>query len=178
MEEQVKAPFWKAALIYGAILGFVSVFLSLVFYFIGLATEDWTSWIVMLIGTALLVYLMIHYRKEYLGGYATYGQIFIMVLVSAGIVSTIISVLYTYLLYTYIDPGLLDQIRITAEEKIASNPRIPDSMYDGIFEKLEKHISVPYMIKMALISGPALNAIIGLIVGAFVKKEEKINPQD
>jgi hypothetical protein len=175
MEEQVKVPFLKVALIYGAILGFVSVFLSLVFYFIGLATESWTDWVNMLIGLALLVYLMIHYRKEYLGGYASFGQIFIMVLVSAGIIAMIISVLYTYILHTYIDPGLLDQIKIAAEEKIASNPRMSESMHDGVFESLENRMTVSYMIKMALIFGPVVNAIIGLIVAAFVKKEEKIN---
>jgi hypothetical protein len=165
----------KAALIYGAILGFVSVFISLVFYFIGLVTENWTDWVNILIGIALLVYLMIHYRKEYLGGYASFGQIFIMVLVSAGIIATIISVLYTYILHTHIDPGLIDQIKIATEEKITSNSMISESMYDDIFARMEKSMSVAYMIKIALIFGPVVNAIIGLIVAVFVKKEETIN---
>lgn len=99
MEEKTKAPFWKPALIYGAILGFVSVFISLVFYFIGMATENWTNWINMLVSLVLLVYLMLQYRKEYLGGYASFGQIFLMVLVSAGIISVIISVIYTSTLF-------------------------------------------------------------------------------
>jgi cation transport ATPase len=177
MEEQVKAPFWKPALIYGAILGFISVFLSLVFYFIGLSTESWVGWVSAVVSIAVLVYLMIHYRKEYLGGYASFGQIFVMVLVSAGIIATIISALYTYLLYTVIDPGLIDQIKIAAEEKIMSNSRIPESMYDDIFERMEKRTTAAYMVKMALIFGPVMNAVIGLIVAAFVKKEETINTQ-
>lgn len=172
MEEKVKAPFWKPALIYGAILGFVSVFLSLVFYFIGMATESWTNWVIMLVTLALLVYLMLHYRKEYLGGYASFGQIFVMVLVSAGIVSTIIGAVYQYLLFTVIDPGLVEQLKIATEEKIMSNSRIPESMYDDLFEKMEKRTTAAYMTKMALIFGPVVNAIIGLIVAAFIKKEE------
>lgn len=175
MEEKVKAPFWKPALIYGAILGFVSVFLSLVFYFIGLSTANWVNWINMLVGIVLLVYLMLQYRKEYLGGYASFGQIFLMVLVSAGIISTIIGAVYGYLLYTVIDPGLLDQVKIVAEEKIMSNSRIPESMYDDIFERMEKRTTAAYITKMALIAGPIINAIIGLIVAAFLKKEENIN---
>ena len=174
MEEKVKTPFWKPALIYGAILGFVSVFISLVFYFIGMATESWTNWINMLIGLVLLVYLMLQYRKVYLGGYASFGQIFVMVLVSAGIIATIISALYSYLLYTVIDPGLLDQLRIVAEEKIMSNSRIPESMYDDILDRMEKRMNVGYMIKFALILGPIVNAFIGLIVAAFIKKEKDI----
>jgi hypothetical protein len=175
MEEKVKTPFWKPALIYGAILGFVSVFLSLVFYFIGLSTENWTSWVIMLINLVLLVYLMIHYRKEYLGGYASFGQIFLMVLVSAGVISTIINVVYQYLLYTVIDPGLLEQMRIMAEERIMNNSRIPESMYDDIMERVAKTMTVSYMTKMQLILGPVINAVIGLIVAAFLKKEEDIN---
>ena len=125
MEEKVKAPFWKPALMYGAILGLVSVFISLVFYFIGMATVNWTNYVIMLVSLVLLVYLMIQYRNVHLGGYASFGQIFLMVLVSAGIFATIISAVYTYLLYTVIDPGLVDQMRIVAEEKIMSNSRIP-----------------------------------------------------
>ncbi len=174
MEEQAKAPFWKPALIYGAILGLVSVFISLVFYFIGMATVNWTNYVIMLVSLVLLVYLMIQYRNVHLGGYASFGQIFLMVLVSAGIFATIISAVYTYLLYTVIDPGLVDQMRIVAEEKIMSNSRIPESMYDDIMERMEKSMTVGYMIKISLIVGPLVNALIGLIIAAFIKKEENI----
>ena len=176
MEEKTKAPFWKPALIYGLILGLVSVFLSLVFYFTGMTTATWTSWVTMLVSIVLLVYLMVHYRNVHLGGYASFGQIFLMVLVSAGIVSTIIGALYQYLLHTVIDPGLLDQIRIAAEDRIMSNSRIPESMYDDIMERMEKRMAVGYMIKMALILGPIVNAFLGLIIAAFIKKEEDVTP--
>jgi hypothetical protein len=174
MEEQAKAPFWKPALMYGAILGLVSVFISLVFYFIGMSSENWTNWLNMAVTIVLLVYLMIQYRNVHLGGYASFGQIFVMVLVSAGIISTIIGALYTYLLYTVIDLDLVDQLRIATEEKIMSNSRIPESMYDDILEKMEKRMTVGYMVKMALIFGPIINALIGLIVAAFIKKEKDI----
>jgi len=177
MEEKVKTPFLKPALIYGAILGFVSVFLSLVFYFIGMATESWTNWVLLLVNLVLLVYLMIQYRNVHLGGYASFGQIFLMVLVSAGVISTIIGAIYQYLLHTVIDPGLIDQIRIMAEERIMNNSRIPESMYDDILEKMEKRMTVGYMVKVALIFGPVVNAFIGLIIAAFIKKEKDVvNP--
>jgi hypothetical protein len=175
MEEKAKAPFWKPALIYGAILGLVSVFISLVFYFIGMSTVNWTNWVNMVVGIVLLVYLMIQYRNVHLGGYASFGQIFVMVLVSAGIISTIIGAIYTYLLFTVIDPGLIEQVKIAAEERIMSNPRIPESMYDDAIERTEKYTSVSYMIKMALIFGPIINAFVGLIVAAFIKKEKDIS---
>jgi len=175
MEENAKAPFLKPALIYGAILGVVSVFITLVFYFLGLSTARWSSWVNSLIMLVLLVYLMIQYRKEYLGGYASFGQIFVMVLVSAGIVATIINTIFSYLLWTVIDPGVLDQMRVVAQERIMNNPRIPESMYDNLFERMEKNFQVSRMIKMALIGGVVINAILGLIIAAFLKKEEEID---
>ena len=175
MEEKAKAPFLKPALIYGAILGIVTVFISLVFYFLGISTDRWTNWVSMLITLVLLVYLMIQYRKVYLGGYASFGQIFVMVLVSAGIVASIINTVYTYLLFTVIDPGLLDQMRVVAEERIMNNPRIPESMYDNMFERMEKNFQVARMVKLGLIGGVVINAILGLIIAAFLKKEEDIN---
>jgi hypothetical protein len=171
MEEKVKAPFWKPALIYGAILGFVSVFLSLVFYFLGMSTTNWTTWVGTLIGIVLLVYLLLQYRKDYLGGFASFGQIFLMALV-AGIFSTIIGVIFAYLLYSVIDPGLLEQVKIIAQEKIMSNSRIPESMYDDIFEKMEKRTTAIGIAKMGLYMGVFMNALIGLIVAAFIKKED------
>ena len=174
MEEEVKAPFWKPALIYGAIMGFVAVFISLVFYFIGMATVTWTNYVSMLVGLVLLVYLMLQYRKEYLGGYASFGQIFLMVLVSAGIISVIITVIYQYLLFTVIDPELIEQVKIAAEERIMSNSRIPESMYDDMLNRVEERTTVASMVKMQLIGGPIVNAIIGLIVAAFIKKEKDI----
>jgi len=175
MEEQVKGHFWKQALIYGAILGIVSVFISLVFYFIGMSMASWTNWVNMLVSLVLLVYLMIQYRNVHLGGYASFGQIFVMVLVAAGILSTIIGVLYQYVLFTFIDPGLLDQAKIAAEERIMSNSRIPESMYDDLIEKVDKRTTVAFMIKMGLIFGPVIYALIGLIVAAFIKKEQDVN---
>lgn len=175
MEEKVKAPFWKPALIYGAILGFVSVFLSLIFYFIGLNMQSWTQWVIMGVNLILLVYLMLHYRREYLGGFARFGQIFLMVLVASGVVSTIITVLYQYLLFTVIDPGLLEQARIMAEDRIMNNSRIPESMYDDLLERIAKTTTVSYMTRMGLIVGPILSAVIGLIVAAFIKKDEDVN---
>jgi len=174
MEEQAKAPFWKPALMYGAILGLVSVFISLVFYFIGMATVNWTNYVSMLVSLVLLVYLMIQYRNVHLGGYASFGQIFLMVLVSAGIISTIIGAIYSYLLFTVIDPDLIEQVKIAAEEKIMSNSRIPESMYDDLLDRTEERTTVANMIKVSLIAGPIINAIIGLIVAAFIKKEKDI----
>ena len=171
MTEVAKAPFWKPALIYGAIVGFVSILLGVIFYIVGLTTTSWVSWVTSLITLAVLIYCLVAYRKEYLGGFATYGQIFLMALM-IGIISSILSILYSYILMGVIDPELIDKIKLVAEEKIMTNPRIPDNYQDVAIERLDKQMTLKRMLIMGAAGGIFINAIIGLIAAAFIKKEE------
>jgi cation transport ATPase len=172
MEETSKSPFWKPALIYGAIVGFIGILLSVIFYIADLYTKNWANWVQFLIAIIVLIYCLSAYRKEHLGGYASYGQIFLMALV-IGVISSILSSLYSYILFTVIDPELVDKMRMIAEERIINNPRIPESYYDAAMERLDKQFTVNRMVTMGLIFGPVLYAIVGLIAAAFLKKEEE-----
>jgi cation transport ATPase len=171
MEEKAKAAFWKPALIYGAIVGFVGILFGVIFYIMGLSTKNWSQWISSLIALAVLIYCLVAYRKEYLGGFASFGQIFLMALV-IGIVATILSTIYSYILMGVIDPELIDKLKLVAEEKITSNPRIPENYYDIAMERLDKQFTLNRMLVMGAIMGPIMYAIIGLIAAAFIKKEE------
>ncbi|MFO7671247.1 MAG: DUF4199 domain-containing protein [Bacteroidales bacterium] len=161
----------KPALIYGAIVGFVGILLGVIFYVMDMATANWTQYVTILIGIIVLAYCLVAYRKEYLGGFATFGQIFVMALL-IGVVSSILSTLYSYLLFNVIDTELIDKIRLAAEEKVMNNPRIPESMVDDIIERMAKNFEPKRMLTMGLIMGIVVNAILGLILAAFIKKEE------
>jgi hypothetical protein len=171
VEEKAKTPFWKPVLIYGAIVGFVSILIGVIFYIMNLSTENWVNWVSGLITLGVLIYCLIAYRNEYLGGFASYGQIFLMA-VMIGIVSTILSTVYSYILMGIIDPELLDKMKLVAEERIMSNPRIPEGAQDQVMARLDKSFSLKRIVIMGLIVGPVLNAIFGLIAAAFIKKEE------
>jgi len=171
MEENVKAPFWKPALIYGSIVGFVSILLGVIFYVMNLYAANWTQWLSLAVGIAVLAYCLVAYRNEHLGGFASYGQLFKMALV-IGVIGSIFGVIYTYLLYGVIDPELPDKIRLVAEEKMMNNPRIPENMLDDMIERLAKNFELKRMVIMAFVVGVIMNAIFGLILAAFIKKEE------
>ncbi len=94
MAEKTKAPFWKPALIYGAIVGFVGILLSVIFYVMNLYAASWTQWVSMVVGIAILAYCLVAYRNEHLGGFASYGQLFKMALV-IGVVASIIGVIFS-----------------------------------------------------------------------------------
>jgi ABC-type Fe3+-siderophore transport system permease subunit len=166
-----KASILKPALIYGAIVGFVGILLSVIFYVMDMTTVSWTQYVSMLIGIVVLAYCLVAYRKEYLGGFASYGQIFLMALL-IGVVSTIISTAYSYILFNVIDAELLDKLRLAAEEKVMNNPRIPDSMMDEMIERVGKNFEPRRMLISGIVMGIVGNAILGLIMAAFIKKEE------
>ena len=170
-----KASFWKPALIYGAIVGFVGILLSVIFYIMDLATANWTTYLSIVVGIAVLAYCLVAYRKEYLGGFARFGQLFVMALV-IGVISSIMNTIYSYLMFNVIDPELIDKIRLVAEEKMMNNPRIPENMLDDMIERMAKSFEPRRMLTMVLIGGVVVNAIVGLILAAFIKKEE--NPVD
>ena len=174
MEEKTKAPFWKPALIYGAILGFVGILVGVIFYVMDLAVESWTQWVSLLISLVIMIYCLVTYKKDHLGGYASYGQIWKMTLV-VGIIATIITSIYGYILMGIIDPGLIDKMKIAAEQKMLNNPRIPEAVMDSALERMERTMSLNRMTIMGLIFGPVSWAILGLIIAAFVKKN---NPAD
>ena len=166
-----KASFWKAALIYGAIAGFVGILLGVIFYVMNLYAANWTQWVSILVAIAVLVYCLKAYRNEYLGGFARFGQLFLMAL-AIGVVSSIISLIYSYLMYTVIDPELLDKIRLVAEEKMMNNPRIPENMLDEMIERMAKNFEPKRMYIMTIVGGTVMYSILGLIMAAILKKEE------
>jgi len=174
MEEKTKAPFWKPALIYGAIVGFVGILVGVIFYVMDLTAESWVQWVSLLISVVVLIYCLTMYKKDYLGGYATYGQIWKMTLV-IGVIASILGAIYSYILMGMIDPELIDKLKLVQEQKIMNNPRIPEGYMDQALERLDKSMTLGRITIMQLIFGPVMYAIIGLVLAAFIKKN---NPAD
>ncbi|MEN8201376.1 MAG: DUF4199 domain-containing protein [Bacteroidota bacterium] len=174
MEEKTKAPFWKPALIYGAIVGFVGILVGVIFYVMDLTVESWAPWVSLLVSLVILIYCLLMYRKEYLGGYATFGQMWKMILV-VGVIATIITSIYSYIMMGVIDPELIDKLKLAQEQRLLNNPRIPEGAMDAALERLDKSMTLGRMTIMALVFSPVMFAIIGLVIAAFVKKD---NPAD
>lgn len=171
MEEKVKAPFLKPALIYGAIMGVAGILLSVIFYVMDLQFATWTQILSLVITIALLVYCLRAYREEYMGGYASYGKLLLMTL-GIAVVSTILSSIYTYLLVTVIDPAYLEKAMQFQIEKFSNNPRLGDAQLEMIIDRIENKVNVASTMRQIAIGGVVVTFILGLIVSAFVKKEE------
>jgi len=176
MDENVKLPFLKPGLLYGAIMGLIGILYSVLMYVMNIMFEGWVGLVSFAITIIVLVFLLRAYRNEYLGGFAGYGRLVLMSLM-IGLVSAIIGVLFNYLLYTVIDPDLLQKSLTITESKLLDNPRVPENMIDSIMERTERNMQPGRMAVTGLIAGTLFPGVIGLIAAIFLKKEAE-NPMN
>ena len=114
--EQETTSIWKSSLMSGIYLGIALILTSVIFYATGNTfsqTAQYVGYPIMIIG---IVLAQVGYKKV-LGDTMTYGQA-LGVGVLTMVFASVLSGIYTYLLYEVIDPSLQEQMRLFTEEKI------------------------------------------------------------
>lgn len=171
MEEKT-ASIWKSTFISGVYLAIVLILVSVVFYITGNTfskTAQYLSYPLMIAG---VIYGQISYKKL-LDGTLTYGQA-----VGAGVLTmlfaSVISSIYTFLLYEIIDPSLQEQMRIFTEEQIIQQGRVPEDQIEMAVNMATKFQTPVMMVIMGIVGGTIIGLIISLITSIFIKK----NPSD
>jgi uncharacterized membrane protein YvlD (DUF360 family) len=167
MEEKVNV--WKTNLINGLILGLVGVVYSLVVYFLNLSFNKAQTYVFLLVQIAVLFFLVKSYRDNYKNGMMTYGEA-----LGASIIIclyyAIIMAIFTYLLYTVIDKGLLDKQLAFAEEMMQKKG-LPQATIDAGMAMQKKIMTPAFMAPISIFGNMFWGLIISLIVAAFVRKE-------
>jgi hypothetical protein len=164
-----KASIWKANLTSGLIIGLVGIVYTLVMWFMDLTFNRTQGYIYFALLIFLLYYFIKSYRDNYLSGYITYGQA-----VGAGVIiclfSAIIGAIFTYILYTIIDPGLpAKQLAFT--EELYTKRGMPQEAMDTALNMAKKFQKPVITAIMGVVGGVFFGTIISLIVAIFVKKE-------
>lgn len=164
-----KRSVWKETLNYGIILGLITVGFSLLTYMFDLTFKTWIIWPNLLIGVLVLFFLLRSYRDHYNHGYISYGKS-----VGAGVViniyAALIAAVYIYVLYAFIDPGLIDKSLAVAEEKMIERG-LPEAAIDKGLEMQAKMLKPWFTTMMATISSIFYGFILSLIVSLFVMKK-------
>ena len=167
MENKVSP--WKANLNAGIILGLIGIIWTLVLWFLDQTTNrslGWIFWIVLIIGLFLGIK---SYRDKYLNGFITYGQS-----LGAGVIImlyySLITAVFTYLLYKFIDPNLTDKLLAITEEQLVER-----GMTEGMIEQsmqIQKKIMTPLVMSVSSIfAGVFIGTILSLIISLFTKRE-------
>lgn len=167
MEEKVGI--WKANLTNGLILGLVGIVYSLVVYFLNMYLNKAQDYVFLLVEFAVLFFLVKSYRDNFRHGMLTYGDA-----LGASIIIclyyAIIMAIFTYILYTVIDSGLLDKQLAMAEEMMQKKG-LPQSAIDTGMSIQRKMMKPAFMAPFSILGNMILGLIMSLIVAAFVRKE-------
>lgn len=167
MEE--KSTFWKSAMTYGLYLAVVLILFSVIIYVSGLILEPKIGYLSMVIYIAGILYAQYSYRNRELNGEISYSQALgfgVAVMLFAGIVST----LYTMILYTYIDPTLIDQMKIGQEDAMIKKGLSEDQI-EAAMKMTSKMMTPAWISIMGLLGSIFIGTIVSLITSIFVKKQ-------
>ncbi|MDZ7636514.1 MAG: DUF4199 domain-containing protein [Bacteroidales bacterium] len=164
-----KRSIWKETLNYGIILGLVALGFSLLTYMFDLTFKTWIIWPSLLITILVLYFLLRSYRDHYNNGYITYGKS-----VGAGVVinvyAAIITALYIYVLYAFIDPGLVDKSLAVQEEKFIARG-MPEAAIDQALAMQAKMMKPWFTALMSTIGSVFYGLILSLIISLFIVKK-------
>jgi hypothetical protein len=169
MEQENTPNLLKNTMTYGAILGIALLIFTLVLYMTGLMfvkSIGYISWIIIIVGTFLAIK---NFRTQQ-EGFITYGRAlgvgFLTILFASVIVA-----FFTYVLYSFIDPGLVEKTVEMARNQMAEKNNLTESQIDAAISISKKLMSPGIMAILTIVSYAFFGIIISLIVAAFMKKE-------
>lgn len=168
MEEKVNP--WKANFSNGLIMGLTGVVFTLVLWFLDLTFTPGASYAFLLIGIILLYFLIKSYRDNHLYGKITYGQSLgagMIIFVYYGIIMAI----FSYLLYTIIDPELTEKGLAAAEEQLRKSGRVPENMIETSMDMQRKFMKPGIMAGFSILGSLFTGLIMSLLVSIFTRKE-------
>ncbi|MCF6342636.1 MAG: DUF4199 domain-containing protein [Bacteroidales bacterium] len=171
--EENKRSVVMPSLMYGIYLGIVLIVFNLIMYLLDVDRASGLMRVSYLIMATGLFLAMISVRDKYLDGFASYGKAFGTGFWT-GLFAAVLGALFTYIDVLYIDPGMIDEILVKAEESmLAANPNMSDEQLDQALSMTEMFTS-PLMITVwAFIENVVSATILSLIIAIFAKRENQ-----
>ena len=162
----------KISLQYGIILGIVSVLISVAVYAMGMQYEqDWKMGSIGIIAMIAIIFVGIKKYKEFNGGYLTVGQA-IKTGIGIALIGGIISVIYSYIFMTIIEPDFMVNTMEKAQEKMMEqNPNLTDEQVEQATAMMSKFSSPAITSAFSLIGSLFFGFIISLISGFILKND-------
>lgn len=170
-----KNSIYKNAMNYGLILGLAIVIYTMVLHFMGAGQNRIAAWgsvvftaVAISVGNRTL-------RDKFQGGFISYGRSLgsaVLIAAFGGVIHGI----FIYIFYSFISPESMQEIFIAMEENMLQQGS-PEEQIEMAM-KMAKSFTNPFMMSISAVFGGAFwGLIIGLIVSAFVKREQNIFDQ-
>ena len=150
MDENQKSTF-SVSLVPGIILGFAFIVFSVVLYLLDLPYDSNVRYLSLIIMALGIWWAQTNSRDKTFGGNISFGKAF-MIGFWITLISAIVASVYTYFYFAIINPGIVDEILLNAEEEMLNaNPNMTDAQLEQGLSMTEMFVS------------PAVMTIFGLI---------------
>ena len=169
--EQKPVSLWKSSLTYGLYLGIAMILVSVIYYATGNTFAKSAQWVTYGVMIAGVIIAQLSYRKL-LGEVMTYGQA-LGIGVLTMVFASVLNGFYTYLLYGIIDPSLQEQLRLSIEEQIVRQGKVPEEQIDMAVEMATKFQKPAIMFAISIFGGALIGLVISLITSIFTQKKPK-----
>jgi len=159
---------------YGVYLGIASILISVLVYALGMQYEqDWKMGSIGIIAMAVIIFLGIKKFKELNSGYLTVGQA-LKTGVGIALIGGIISVIYSFIFMSYIEPDFMANTMAKAEQKMIEDfPNLSDDQIEMQIEMMQKFSTPAITSAFALIGSLFFGFVISLISGFIQKSNPK-----
>jgi len=159
----------KSAMYFGAILGIALVFFMFITYILDVTAAKAIGYLQYAIIVAGLFISQKKYRDDNLKGYISYGKALGFGTLTVFFASLIVG-FFTYLLYSIIDPGLMEKI-LTASEDAMFERGLSDDEIDMAMQITRKFTN-PLVLTFSTVFGITfIGFLFSLITSIFVKKK-------
>lgn len=172
-----KPSIFKYAMNYGAILGLSLIVYSAILYALNLMFIQVLGYLSFVIIIVVMFLGEKAYRDKGLDGSINYGQAFLTGLLIV-VFASIISSFFSYLLYTVIDPGLVEKSLKFQEDKMIASGKYTNEQIELGMNMARKFTTPNRMLIMGILGSSFFGAIFSLLISIFIKKEPlPIEPQ-
>ncbi len=156
----------------GLILGIILIVYSLLLYVVDLNENVWLASISYVITAVVLYFAIINFRDKDQNGFLSYGK-GVGVGTLIGFFASILLAIFTYIYVSYIDPSVLEEAFISAEESILEqNPNIGDDELDTAMGMVEIFTSPVMMAVMTVFWYTMVSVVFSLLISIFAKHED------
>lgn len=154
---------------WGGILGLVLIVYSLALYLLDMNESQPAQWASYLI-IAALIFVASKAKREELGGFISYGQA-LGTGVGVAFFGSILVAFYTYVFFHFIDPDMLEELILRAEDQMYDNG-MPDDQVEMAMGYTRKFMQPGPMAAVVVFSYTFVGFLVSLVTSAIVKKED------
>ncbi len=171
--EEKKRSLAMQAVIYAIFVALAGVVFHLILFITDLYMNRTVSFFGIIISIAGMIWGTLEYRKNYLNGFISYGKAFtlcFLIGLFAGVISAIYMVVFAMGIHPSYTQEMMDQAR---EQMMISQPNLSEDEIDQAMAISEKFMSPLPLAIMAFFMNALYSAVLALLLGLILKKEDK-----